>query len=363
MYSLVALLSLLVSAAFVLVVLDGRRAHLVTLGATLTALLYTHNWGLFLAAALAGAWTLLACLGRSRVRARDGVLLAAAVALAYAPWVPSLLFQAVHTGAPWAQRPSVLRLVLAPGLLLGAVGAPVLGVAVAAALRGANPQRERAVVLLGVAGATVVVAWAASHLQPAWALRYLAVALGPLLLGGAAALATGGRGTAIAVTVVAASWLLWQPPPVKSNVRTVAQRVAPALRPGDAVLAVAPEVVPNLAYYLPPGLRYSTPAGRVTDTGVTDWRNLVTRIRRTPPQRVLATALAGLRRGDHLVLVTPIVHPPFSPAPLARAERVRSRELRALVEADARLVPVADAPASVWPRRRSQVRAEVFAVR
>ena len=36
---------------------------------------------------------------------RDAVLAYGAVAIVYLPWVPSLLFQAKHTGAPWSEAP------------------------------------------------------------------------------------------------------------------------------------------------------------------------------------------------------------------------------------------------------------------
>jgi len=36
---------------------------------------------------------------------RDGVLGFGLLVLLYAPWIPTLLFQAKHTGAPWAERP------------------------------------------------------------------------------------------------------------------------------------------------------------------------------------------------------------------------------------------------------------------
>jgi hypothetical protein len=83
MYTLVALLSVVVSAAFVLAFVRGRRRHLVTLGVALVLLLYTHNWGVFLAAALAVAW--LALWRAGRVAGRDGALLAAAARARRAP--------------------------------------------------------------------------------------------------------------------------------------------------------------------------------------------------------------------------------------------------------------------------------------
>jgi mannosyltransferase len=104
MYSLVVLLSIVACAVFALAFLHGRRAYLVTLAVSLTLLLYTHDWALFLVAGMAIVWLGLWC--RGDVRGRDGVLVAGAVTVLYAPWVPTLLFQARHTGAPWGLAPS-----------------------------------------------------------------------------------------------------------------------------------------------------------------------------------------------------------------------------------------------------------------
>ena len=43
---------------------------------------------------------------RRRTLARDGVLAFGGAALLFAPWVPTLLYQAAHTGAPWSHRPT-----------------------------------------------------------------------------------------------------------------------------------------------------------------------------------------------------------------------------------------------------------------
>ena len=81
MYSLVVLLSILASASFVLAFVRGERRHVVWLGVWMALLLYTHTWGLFLAAAMAGAW--LALWRRGAVAGRDGARLGAALALLY----------------------------------------------------------------------------------------------------------------------------------------------------------------------------------------------------------------------------------------------------------------------------------------
>jgi hypothetical protein len=151
MYTLVALLSLIAAAAFVLAFLQGRRRHLVTLGVATALLLYTHNWGLFLVGAMAVAWVEL--WRHNRVAGRDGALVAAAVALAYAPWVPTLAFQVRHTGAPWSAAPSLLVLVALHRARVGrrAGRALVVGALPTGALRTCRP-RDRAAAGMGRAG-------------------------------------------------------------------------------------------------------------------------------------------------------------------------------------------------------------------
>ena len=56
MYSMVAVLSVLASASFVLAFVHGRRRHVWLLGLWLVLLLYAHNWALFLVAGFGVAW-------------------------------------------------------------------------------------------------------------------------------------------------------------------------------------------------------------------------------------------------------------------------------------------------------------------
>src|SRR6201994_3590590 len=222
MYSLVAVLSIAASAAFVLAFVHNRRSQLVPLGVYVVALLYTHNWGLFLAAGMAVAW--LTLYRAKRVSGRAGALLAAGIALAYAPWVPTLISQALHTAAPWSDRPGALQLLDVPGGLFGQVAGPLLALAAIAAAR-RRPMDDGARVLLTVAVSAAALAFAASQLSPAWTTRYLAILLGPLLLALAAVVSRGARLTAVALVAVAGVWLVTTPPATKSNVRAVADRV------------------------------------------------------------------------------------------------------------------------------------------
>src|SRR3954467_13770960 len=177
MYSLVVLLSILASASFVLAFVRGERRHVVWLGVWLALLLYTHTWGLFLAAAMGGAW--LVMWRRGQVQARDGARLRAPLAAGHAPPLPVVVFQTAHTAAPWAERPSPLLLLGVPGGLFGYLALPLLALAVFFARRPLQPASRG---LIGIAAATAVLAWLCSQIEPAWSTRYLAVVMGPLLL-------------------------------------------------------------------------------------------------------------------------------------------------------------------------------------
>jgi uncharacterized membrane protein len=311
MYTLVAVLSLVATAAFV-------RRRPVVLAVALTALLYTHTWGIFLAIALIG-------LSRDRLR------LAAVVGLLYLPWMPTLVFQALHTGAPWSQEPSVLWLV--PVALLVAW----------------RPRDE----LVLAAAAGIALAWVASQIGPAWAPRYLFVFFGPLLLVLTRRHAWVVAPLAVALVLVGAS--------AKSNARAVAVSAAQSARPGDLVVCTQPEQVPVLHRYLPAGVRYLTPLGTPADPSFTDWRDALPRLRAARAERVLEPALARLQPGRRVILVMPVSRRVRSP--WARAVRRRTLEWRAALDGDPRLASLGRTSHPDPARFRSAVRAEIFAVR
>lgn len=319
MYTLVAVLSLVATAAFV-------RRRPVVLTVALTLLLYTHTWGVFLLAAFALVWLV-------RDRGRGGLLVGLAVAVLYLPWAPTLVFQAVHTGAPWSAAPSVLILVPA---------------ALAVAWR---PRDD----LVLAAAAGLALAWLVSHAMPAWSPRYLFVLFGPVLLAVAAR-----RAAWIGVAALAAAALLAGPPAAKSNARAVAVSVGVTLRAGDLVVCTQPEQIPVLHRYLPAGVRYLTPLGTPADPSFTDWRDAVPRARAATAPRVLLPRLRSLAPGRRVVLVTPVGRRPR--APWGRAVRARTREWRSALRSDARLRPLGATSRPDPTRFRSAVRAEIFEV-
>jgi len=363
MYSLVVVLSLLASASFVLAFLRGRRGHLAGLAVWMTLLFYTHAWGLYLAAAMACAWVVL--WRRGLVAGRDGLLVGGAVLLLYAPWIPTLVSQAQHTAAPWSERPTALTLLGIPFSLFGDddYATPLLMIAVLFALRRTQDRDGAIRLLAGIAIVAALVAWVGSQIEPAWANRYFAVLLGPLVLALAAILSRGPRASAFVLAGVVAIWLLNAPIAERSNVRTVAAEVTPVIRPGDVVASTQPEQVPVLSRYLPSGVLYVTPLGMVFDERVTDWRDGLERLRAGEPGRDLLPLLDRLGPGRRILLVTPIPNRPLSDAPWKRAIRARTREWRTAMRRDPRLHEIEAPPTGPLERLRSTVRAEVYEVR
>ena len=365
MYSLVVVLSLLASASFVLAFMHGRRGHLIGLGAWMTLLFYTHAWGMYLAFAMVCAWLVL--WRRGRVEARDGLLVGGAVLVLFAPWIPTLISQAQHTAAPWSDRPTLGYLLWIPFTLFGEdhriAATPLLMIAVLAALRRVRDDGGAIRVLAGIAVTTALAAWIGSQIEPAWANRYFAVLLGPLILALAAVLSRGAKLSAIALVGVAAIWLVNAPIAERSNVRTVAAEVTPVIRPGDVVASTQPEQVPVLSRYLPSGVLYVTPLGMVFDERVTDWRNGVERMRAGKPQRDLMPLMDRLGPGRRILLVTPIPNRPLSQAPWKRATRARTREWRRALSRDPRLREIEAPRRGPLKHLRSTVRAEVFEVK
>ncbi|MBW3592986.1 MAG: glycosyltransferase family 39 protein [Actinobacteria bacterium] len=312
MYSLVILLSMLATGAFLHGFVHGRRRYVALFAATLAVMLYTHNWALFFAVGALAA--LAVCLREIEDRRRlltDATLAFGGAFLVYLPWVPTLLFQALHTGAPWSNPPSPLELIGGLSVVLAGQGSLVAivlasGVGLSTVLRErATPERTAVLAAIALAAATLLSGWLFSQIAPAWANRYLGVLLGPLILLAAAALPRAGKLGLVALTMVFLFWVAYRAPEDKSNARELAQRFAPLLERGDLVVSTQPEQVPVLAYYLPDGLRYATPLGPVADPRVMDWRDAMTRLEQSSVATHLDPLLDDVEPGSHVMLVQP----------------------------------------------------------
>jgi uncharacterized membrane protein len=358
MYALVALLGVVACGCLGRVLAAApttaeRRPWALGSAVTLAAMLYAHNWALFFAVAWGGAWLVL--LARARGEQRGALLQSGLIAFGGAlvlwlPWIPTVLYQAAHTGAPWSTPPSVAALLGVPGKLLGTMAQGVLALTAGAGVAALVQRRERerartAVLLLAVGVITVILAWLASQASPAWASRYLAVGVGPFVLAAAGGLAYAGRLGIAGLIIVTAMGLGNDAPSVKSNVSDVGEAVAPSLRRGDLVVVTQPEQVPVLDYYLEGGLRWATLTGPLRDTGVTDWRDGVARLRAVSAQRQLQPLLDALPPGRRLALVEPIFNDENGwKAPWLSLVRSHSYEWEQQISNDARFKIVAIEP-------------------
>jgi mannosyltransferase len=141
MYSLMALEAIVWYLAVRRALELPSRRRLIALGAVTAALMYTHYWDLYLVA-VGGAWLLARAWGehRSGVARSDELRpgdqrapeypgaaaksLKAMIcgAVVWLPWSPVFVFQALHTGTPWAGAPSPVDLLSVFGYFSG-VGA------------------------------------------------------------------------------------------------------------------------------------------------------------------------------------------------------------------------------------------------
>jgi uncharacterized membrane protein len=317
MYTLVLLLAILATGSFVRAFVLRRRAHAGVFAVLLAALLYSHNWALFYAAAAAAAYLgLLAVAADRRALLRDGLIGFGGAALLFVPWLPNLAFQAAHTGAPWSSVPagSALPRVVAD-IWSGSLPATVVLLAAAVGAlqllrRGERAHRQAMLAILGIAAVTLLLAFAWSHVSsPAWAERYLIVVAAPLVvLAGAGLGRSGLLGVAAIVVAVAVSWHGRPSHDAlahKSNVAQVAQALGAQLPTGSVVVTTQPEQVPALRYYLGERLRYVTPLGVVRDPQVMDWRDALARLRAARFGAVMRPVLRGLRAGARLLFVEP----------------------------------------------------------
>jgi mannosyltransferase len=296
MYSLVILLALLGHLAVLRAVERTTPARLAAVAGVVGLLVYTHYWAFFL---IAASISVLGWIGWRR-RSRSVLLAAAAVVAGSAlilPWVPTLLYQSAHTGAPWAYEPEpnllanqlsvfagghtnagafldlALVLLLALGLIghrrAGAVqlGRPPSGIAMAAAIAFGT-------LLLGFLSAYPT--------NGAYAGRYTAIALGVVLLvvarGAVLPPSRRVRLGVLAVTavlgVLAANALVQAP---RTQAAHIASRIVRQGQPGDLVAYCPADLGPSVHRVLPDGFQQLT-FPNAEDPALVNWVDYLDRV-------------------------------------------------------------------------------------
>ena len=376
MYSLMLVLSLLATAAFLHVFAYGRRGYLPLFFVLLALMLYTHNWGLFLAAGLVCA--LVPCWYVSENRRsfwRDALIGFGGAGLLYLPWLPTLLHQIQHTGAPWLNPPNFGAPVQITRSLLGG-GTPTValvlagGSGIVAVVQRRVDDKERTALIAGAVTvlATLAVAWLFSQVSPAWTTRYLGVLLGPMLLLGALGLARAGALGLVALVIILVIWAIPRSYGLenKSNASDLRKAVVPELQEGDLVVSMQPEQTPLLAYHLEdlggaPDLRFATPLGAVDNERVMDWTDGHERMLDATPERNLEPLLDSLPAGGHVLLVHPVTSRADDwDAPWTQLVRRRSAQWGAALAEDGRFELVGAVPPNYRRATRIGVRGVLY---
>ena len=204
---------------------------------------------------------------------RDAVLAYVGAGILFLPWLPNFIYQATHTGAPWAPTIRFGAPVLLSRDLLGGdritvalLTAIVIGLAPLFTKR-YRRSRDGTVMwtLIVLIAGTLIVAWLASQITPAFVSRYFAPILAAILLLAAWGAARSGIVglVAIALSVVFVVHISSYAPQFKSDMRDIGGEMTPLLhteRPGAWPRSPSRRRSPGTT--CPPGLQYATTIGR-----------------------------------------------------------------------------------------------------
>jgi hypothetical protein len=286
---------------------------------------------------------------------RDAAFAFVGAGILYLPWLPNFIYQATHTAAPWDHSPRFGAPVQLSRNLLGGdrvtialLLAAVIGVA--ELFTRAHRRRRDATVLwtlIALPAATLLLAWVASQITPAWVPRYFAPVLAAIML--LAAFGCSRAGVVGIVAIGASVIFLINPasytPSYKSDVRDISGEMAPYLHAGDLVISAQPEQVPLTWYYLPQGLRYASTIGPVADPSYMNWVHALDRLKKANPPATLAPLVASLRPGQQILYVRPLTEGVLNwAAPWTSLVRRRAAQWGSLLAADPHLREVAVAP-------------------
>jgi mannosyltransferase len=321
MYTLMALLGLLATTGFIHGFVYRRRKYVALFAVSQALMLYTHAWGLFFGAGSLVALIIIYRLSDEQHRKnliRDGVYAYIGAGVLFLPWLPNFLYQTVNTAAPWDSSPRFGAPVQLSRNLIG--GDPIFAVlAIAAGIglaeyflkRGRNSEQGRVVWgLIAIPFITLLLAWLASQITPAWSARYFAPLLAPVILLACLGASRAGIIGAIAL-VLAVFFMGYNPgaaaPGYKSDLQDISAEIQPLLHPGDLVIVGQPEQTPLSNFYFDRGLRWAnTMQGIDKDPTFMDWVNALQRYQKANPWKVLPPILKSLKPGQQLVLINPL---------------------------------------------------------
>jgi len=374
MYPLVVVLSMVGVTLAWKAVTDRRPVDVAGAILAFAALLYTHNWGIYLAFVTAGVLFVVAAARRDRRLAAQIAAVGAAVVVLWLPWLPTFLYQAHNTAAPWAVRPNIGDFFADPSSALGGtLGFLIVPLLVAGVFLARPARRAGDSYVSGLIGAigllTALTGFLMAQIEPSWTVRYLAVAVGPLLLGATGALAPSRRGRAVVAgccTILAAWSVTGSLLPnansqyAKSNARAVARAASPGLSAGDVVVVTQTEQLAAMAHYLPRGLLYVTPTGPVADPTSVDWRNIVPRLQASIPCDAVAPTIDALPVGATVLEVNPARSLGAAGSAWSKAVNAQVFAIDSMLARDPALTPIGLYNPALTPKPFSPVDAVMF---
>jgi mannosyltransferase len=360
-YTLLILLGLVATTAFLHAFVYRRRRYLWLFVAATEAALYTQgSAGLYLFGVVCAFGLVIGCApaGERRGLARDGLICAAALVVLFIPWLPATINQIAHATYPWHYTTLMTTHYLPSDLVGGErVDADLLVIgtlAVAPFLITRNRRREPDGValyaLLIITFGALVLGLVSNAAAPTVVARYYATVAPALLLFGALAAArtkiVGFVATVLMIVMVAdpAAFATSHP----SNMNEVAAQLGGRLHQGDLVVSAQPEQVPLAWYYLPTGVRWASTLGPVADPRYMNWDDARLRLQRATPGPTLGRLVASLRRGQQLLFIRPLTEGSQNwKAPWASLVRLRAAQWGQLLSDDVTsgtLTQVASAP-------------------
>lgn len=350
MYALMALLGLLATTGFIHGFVYRRRKWVALFAVSQALMLYTHAWGLFFGAGSLVALILVYRLADEEHRRnliRDGIYAFVGAGVLFLPWLPNFIYQTFHTAAPWDSSPRFGAPVqLSRNLIGGDSIAAVLAVAAGIGLaefflkRGRRTVEGRAMwALIAIPFVTLLLAWLASQITPAWVARYFAPLLAPVVLLACLGASRAGIVGAIAI-VLSVFFLGYNPgaaaPAYKSDMQDIAAEMNGRLHPGDLVVVGQPEQTPLANFYLDRGLRFAnTMQGIDNQPTFMDWVNALQRYRKANPWKIVPPLLNSLKPGQQLLLINPLTEGVINwTAPWTNTIRLRTAQWESIIHHD-----------------------------
>jgi hypothetical protein len=369
MYAMVSVLAL---AGWLLADAAWRRPALaptVGVAACASLLLWTHYWALLFLAVAGGLLIVVALRAhRAADRARRGAALRLLVALAaaglsFGPWVPSLWYQRVHTGTPWARasRPAELLSTLALDLGGGGTGeANALGwsmlvlAGVGAWLHCPRPwsltmdlrsPRNAAAGGMAVltAGTLVLGGVAGLVTGAAFASRYAAVVLPFVVVLAGLAVAEMrprllGVGTLVVISALAGLGVVRNATVARSDSRRNAEAIAAVARDGDLVVYCPDQAGPATARELGNDLEQVT-FPTFGSPVLVDWVDYEARNAAVSPEAFAREVLTRAEGRTVFLVYSVAIHTHRETCPAVLEELARSRPAEVLTSASPAFEP------------------------